>query len=65
MPSRGYQTRLLPSSSGANQKGQEGRLVSWKAAILFMATDFSNRLPASRVPPGSAPMNQYGASHMP
>jgi len=29
----GYQTRLLPSSSGANRKDQEGRLICWKAAL--------------------------------
>jgi TDG/mug DNA glycosylase family protein len=28
-----YETRLLPSSSGANRRVQKGRLVSWKAAI--------------------------------
>lgn len=29
----GYQTRLLPSSSGANRRGQSERLRSWEAAI--------------------------------
>ena len=43
----GYETRLLPSSSGANRRVQKGRLVSWKTAIQFVATDFNNRLPPS------------------
>jgi TDG/mug DNA glycosylase family protein len=29
----GYQTRLLPSSSGANRRDQKGRLIRWKAEI--------------------------------
>jgi G:T/U-mismatch repair DNA glycosylase len=29
----GYQTRHLPSSSGANRRDQDGRLVRWKEAI--------------------------------
>lgn len=29
----GYQTRLLPSSSGANRRDQERRLICWKAAL--------------------------------
>jgi len=29
----GFQTRHLPSSSGANRRDQEGRLMRWKAAI--------------------------------
>jgi TDG/mug DNA glycosylase family protein len=43
----GYETRILPSSSGANRRVQKGRLVSWKTAIQFVATDFNNRLPPS------------------
>ena len=31
----GYQTCLLPSSSGANRKNQAGRLGRWKEAIRF------------------------------
>jgi double-stranded uracil-DNA glycosylase len=30
----GYQTRLLPSSSGANRRDQKGRLLRWKVEIL-------------------------------
>ena|ERR1035441_1300470 len=29
----GYQTRHLPSSSGANRRDQEGRLICWKAVL--------------------------------
>ena len=29
----GYETRLLPSSSGANRRVQKGRLVCWNAAL--------------------------------
>jgi hypoxanthine-DNA glycosylase len=29
----GYQTRLLPSSSGANRRDQKGRLMRWKAVL--------------------------------
>jgi G:T/U-mismatch repair DNA glycosylase len=29
----GYETRLLPSSSGAHRRDQEGRVVSWTAAL--------------------------------
>jgi hypothetical protein len=38
-----YQTCLLPSSSGANRRDQEGRLCRWKAAIQFIATDFNQK----------------------
>ena len=38
-----YQTRLLPSSSGANRKDQNGRLVSWKAAIQFLMGYFNKK----------------------
>lgn len=33
----GYETRLLPSTSGANRRNQAGRLDSWKAAIAASA----------------------------
>jgi len=36
-------TRLLPSSSGANRKDLEGRLVSWKAAIQFITGYFNKK----------------------
>lgn len=38
-----YQTRLLPSSSGANRKNQTTRLSRWKEAIRFDATQFKER----------------------
>jgi hypoxanthine-DNA glycosylase len=41
----GYETRLSPSSSGANRRVQKGRRVSWKASIHFVATDFDNMFP--------------------
>jgi hypothetical protein len=40
---RKYQTRQLPSSSGANRKDREGRLVSWKAAIQFTTNYFNKK----------------------
>jgi len=38
----GYQTRHLPSSSGANRRDQEGRLTHWKAAICARASAATN-----------------------
>jgi hypoxanthine-DNA glycosylase len=37
-----YQTRLLPSSSGANRRDRDGRLMRWKAAIRARASPATN-----------------------
>jgi TDG/mug DNA glycosylase family protein len=34
----GFETRILPSSSGANRKDQIGRLDRWKAGVRFIPT---------------------------
>ncbi|HWZ51363.1 MAG TPA: DNA-deoxyinosine glycosylase [Granulicella sp.] len=39
----GYQTRHLPSSSGANRRDQGGRLMLWKAAIRPGAESWGER----------------------
>jgi len=39
----GYQTVLLPSSSGANRADQAGQLARWKAVIGFTPTDFNSK----------------------
>jgi G:T/U-mismatch repair DNA glycosylase len=41
----GYRTRLLPSSSGANRRDQDGRLIRWKAAFGCTRADQKPCLP--------------------
>ena len=54
----GYHTCLLPSSSGANRRDQEGRLACWKSAIA-PRTEFAQQ-PHARA--HSASINEEGTT---